>query len=118
MYKLSPENAESIFYYALGELAGGFGKGGPLDAQPKAAGTPLQRGSYGSYVYGAFFAGAGIPLSDALSAANAYGFKQQLLGGAYKARTVDPTYPRLPAINVLDIINRYRDELQGTLCVQ
>jgi hypothetical protein len=66
-------------------------------------------------VYGAFFAAAGIPLSDALSAANTYGAKQQLFG-AYKGRQMHPNYTYLPAVNIRDIINGYNDELQGALC--
>jgi len=115
MLKFSPD-PESVYAYAIGALVGDFAKGGPLDAQPSATGTALQRASYGNYAYGAFFAGAGLSLSDALSAANAYGFKQQLFGGAYKGRTMDPTYTHLPAVNVQDIINGYMDEIQGKLC--
>lgn len=116
MLKFDPDGG--AYAYALGELVGSFAKGGPLDAQPSATGNSLDKASYGNYVYGAFFAGAGIPLSDALSAANAYGFKQQLFGGAYKGRTMDPNYTHLPAVNVQDIINGYQDAIQGTLCTK
>ena len=116
MNRFDPEGGGPTFFYALGELAGDFHQGGPLDAQPRASGTPLQRASYGNYAYGAFFAGAGIPLSDALSAANAYGLKQQLLNGAYKGRNMDSSYTHLPAVNIQDITSGYTDEVQGTLC--
>jgi hypothetical protein len=33
-----------------------------------------------------------------------------------KDRNLDKTYTHLPAINVQDIINGYKDEVQGTLC--
>ena len=103
------------FSFGLGTLYGQFSKGSALDAQPKASGTTLQRASYGNYAYGAFFAGAGVPLNEALTAANAYGFKQQVTG-AYGGRTLDPTYSHIPAVNVQDIVNGYNAALQGTLC--
>lgn len=102
--------------FGLGTLYGQLSKGSALDAQPKASGTTLQRASYGNYAFRAFFAGTGVPLNDALGAANAYGFKQQVAGGAYARRTMDPTYSHLPAVNVQDIINGYNAALQGTLC--
>lgn len=102
--------------YAMGELYGDFHQGGPLDAQPYATGDPLGKASYGNYAFGAFFAGAGISLQDALSAANAYGLKQQVLNGAYHDRAMDPTYTHLPVSNVQDIINGYDAEIDGKLC--
>jgi hypothetical protein len=104
------------FSFGLGTLYGQFSKGSILDAQPRATGTPLQRASYGNYAFGAFFAGAGVPLSDALTAANTYGFKQQALGGAYQGRNMDRTYTHLPAVNVQDIVNGYNAALGGTMC--
>jgi hypothetical protein len=104
--------------FALGALFGQFSRGSSLDAQPRATGTSLQRASYGNYVFGAFFAGAGVPLSDALAAANTYGFKQQVVGGAYQGRNMDNTFTHLPAVNVQDIRNGYRDAQLGSLCHQ
>jgi hypothetical protein len=109
----SPDVASS---FALGSLAGQFSKGGSLDAQPGATGNPFQKASYGNYVFGAFFAGAGVPLADALTAANAYGLKQQMLGGAYTTQTLGPSYTHIPAANVQAIINGYNDASRGTLC--
>jgi RHS repeat-associated protein len=104
------------FSFALGSLAGQFSKGGSLDAQPGATGTNRQKASYGNYTFGAFFAGAGVPLADALTAANAYGLKQQMLGRAYLDRIMDPNYSHLPAANVQAITNGYNDASRGTLC--
>lgn len=116
MHQFSPQNDSSTDAFALGQLYGDFHRGGVLDAQQGATGTPLQQAAYGNYAFGAFFAGAGMSLSDALSAANGYGFKQQLFNGAYKGRYMDPEYTHIPAANAQDITNGYLDALRGMLC--
>jgi len=93
-----------------------FHQGGSLDAQPSAAGTEAQRQSYGNYVYGVFFAAAGIPLGQALSAASTYGYKQQFWNGAYQGSQFGPDYRGIPIENVQAITAGYTDQLNGTLC--
>ena len=93
-----------------------FHQGGSLDAQPYATGSPLQKASYGNYVYGVFFAAAGFSLNATLSAANIYGYKQQIVNGAYKLRTFGPDYGGIPIENVQDITAGYKAQLKGATC--
>lgn len=72
-------------------------------------------GTYGNYAYGAFFAGAGFSLDETLTNASLYGYKQRL-GGAYRGRSLDPTYGGIPVENVRDITAGYNDAVNGTLC--
>ncbi len=102
--------------FGAGILAAQFSRGSELDAQTKASGTEYQKVAYGNYAFGAFFAGTGASLNEALSAANAYGNIQQTFKGAYEGRYMDTTYPHLPVLNVQDITNGYNAALQGTLC--
>jgi RHS repeat-associated protein len=97
-------------------LYSNFQKGGTLDAQPYASGTGLQRASYGNYAYGAFFAGAGFSLQQTLSAASLYGYKQQILNGAYQGRNFGPDYGGIPIENVQDITAGYSAQMNGMLC--
>jgi RHS repeat-associated protein len=96
----------------------GFPRGHFFDAQPLAAGTLLQRAAYGNYVYGVYMAAAGIPLSTALSAGNAYAF---LSGATYdpkKNGPFDPKYGSIPAANVTNITNGYNAQKNGTACTK
>lgn len=80
----------------------GWPRGHFLDAQPYASGTVLQRAAYGNYVFGVYMENAGLTLSQALSAANAFA---DLSGAKYGANNgpMDPNYPSLPAANVVNI---------------
>jgi RHS repeat-associated protein len=114
---LDGDNAFGLILAGLSTMASDFHQGGPLDPQPFTAGTPLQQATYGNYVYGVFSAAAGLSLDQALTAASIYGYKQQLVNGAYKGRTFGPDYRGIPAANVQDIISGYNDYVNGTLCV-
>jgi len=105
---------------ALAWLYSNFHKGGALDAQPSATGDSLQRATYGNYVYGVFFAAAGISLDGTLTAASTYGYKQRIFsfGKAYRGRKVYSQYQGIPAANVDDIYQGYADFMSGQLCDQ
>ncbi len=93
----------------------GFPRGDFLDAQPLAKGAPQQRAAYGNYVYGVFMQAAGVPLSAALSGANAYAF----FSGAKYGPANGPTasnYGSLPAANVSNIANGYSAQMNGNTC--
>lgn len=106
----------------LSTLYSNFQQGGSLDAQPYAAGDPGQRASYGNYAFGVFFASAGVPLDQALSAASAYGYYEQAKGyiknghSPYRGQPLDPVYGGIPVANVQNITLGYNDQLNGTTC--
>lgn len=105
----------SLVYASLATLYADFHKGGSLDAQPYATGNHLQQASYGNYAFGVFFAAAGVPLNQTLTAASTYGYWQQIWG-AYKTQTLSPDYGGIPVANVQNIISGYNDQLNGTTC--
>lgn len=106
------ENSSPSLLNGLDEvsLIAQFHRGGSLDAQAQGANS-----NYGNYVFGAFFAGLGWPLQDALAGANAYGalysqYSASQLKGNYSS------YPALPAANVQYIIKGYSAAKAGVLC--
>ncbi len=86
-----------------------FKRGWPLDAQVLYGGSQ----AYANYAFGVFMSAAGFSLSDALAGANAYGanFSKYPLG-----TQMDPTYTKIPASNVQNIIQGFNDQQNGTLC--
>ena len=97
-------------------LAAKFHQGGSLDAQTHGSGSNRQKATYGNYAYGVFFAAAGFSLNDTLSFASAYGYKQQLLSGAYRGANLDPNHAGIPVENVKDIVAGFNAQLNGTTC--
>jgi hypothetical protein len=99
-----------------------FHQGGSLDAQPNASGDTFQKQTYGNYAFGVFFAAAGVPLNQALSAASAYGYWQQFRGylksghNPYRNQPLDPVYGGIPSANVQNITQGYNDQINGTTC--
>jgi len=83
-----------------------FGKGLALDAQASGATT-----AYANYVFGVYFAAAGIPLSVTLQAAEAYGAIFAIYTG-----TAGPMDGFIPTANVMNITDGYDAEKAGTLC--
>jgi hypothetical protein len=87
-----------------------FHRGGLLDAQAQGANN-----NYGNFAFGAFFAGLGWSLQDALAGANAYG----AMFSQYSARQLKghyPSYPAIPAANVQYIMKGYSAAKAGVLC--
>lgn len=93
----------------------GFPRGHFFDPQPFANGTPLQKAAYGNYTFGVYMAAAGVPLSTALSGANAYAY---FSGASYGPANgpMDQNYGSLPAANVANITNGYNAEQNGSVC--
>ncbi len=113
---LNGDNADALVHGGVVTLYLDFRRGGSLDAQPYATGGGLQKAHYVNYVYGVFFAAAGFPLNQALTAASTYGYKQQIVNGAYRGRAFDPNYGGIPIENVQDITAGYNAQLNGTIC--
>jgi hypothetical protein len=119
---VSTDSDPAHVFAGLGQLYTGFRQGGPLDAQPNATGDITQRASYANYVFGVYFASAGIPLDEALSSANAYGYIEQAWGiikrgrNPYRGKAMNPVYGGIPTVNVQNITQGYNDQLNGTTC--
>jgi RHS repeat-associated protein len=95
----------------------GFPIGGYLDAQPLATGTVYQKAAYGNYVFGAYMAAAGFPLSVTLSGADAIAAHHRSSNpNQYRGRDMDPNYKSLPQANVMNITAGYNAQQNGTLC--
>jgi len=93
-----------------------FHEGGDLDSQPFSTGSDQQRAIYANYVFGIYFAGAGVSLSNTLNIASAYGYKQQIVNGAYQGRKLDSNHGGVPVENVQAITAGYNAQQQGTTC--
>lgn len=93
----------------------GFPRGSYLDAQPRASGNGLQRAAYGNYAFGAYMAGAGVPYSLTMQAANTFGMFSQY---SIKNGPMDPVYTNLPNANVTNITNGFNAVRSGTTCHQ
>ena len=95
----------------------GWPRGDYLDAQPLASGTLFERQAYGNYVFGVYMQGAGVPLSLALSGANAYAAYSAFQNPTqYPGYQMDPNYPFLPAASVVNITYEYNAQNNGTTC--
>ena len=82
-----------------------FHRGGSLDAQAYGA-SP----AYANYVYGVYMAARGYSVSTALSRADEYAY----LRSHYRAGTpMSRRYPSIPAANVGNITNGFKDERKG-----
>jgi RHS repeat-associated protein len=93
----------------------GFPRGHYLDPQPFGSGNGVQNAAYGNYAYGVYMQAAGVPLSFALSGANAYA---NISGAKYGPvmGPMDARYTSLPAANVTNITNGYNAQANGTTC--
>jgi hypothetical protein len=98
---------------ALGTLLN-FARGRSLDAQVLYGGSQ----AYGNYAYGVLLAAAGLPLPDALSAANAYGAARSTYSASQLAGSEATGYPSIPPANVDNITNGYNAQQNGTLCTK